>query len=132
MKHLHYYVALLCLLFSSNYSCAQWQQCNGPASIQVTCIERVNNIILAGTQGGVYQSTDNGVTWSLRHDLRGKITDILYHNSVLMIAYLRDDDNVPCIKTSFNDGQQITAQPGNLCLSRILVPTYIIYLSIQQ
>lgn len=126
MKHLHYYVALLCLLFSSNYSCAQWQQCNGPASIQVTCIERVNNTILTGTQGGVYQSTDNGVTWSLRHDLRGKITDILYHNSVVMIAYLRDDDNVPCIKTSFNDGQSWTTkaitQYVSYCPYMVLIP----------
>jgi uncharacterized repeat protein (TIGR01451 family) len=44
---------------------AQWQQTAGPEGGIVYCIERVGTQLWAGTEGGLYTSTDNGASWQL-------------------------------------------------------------------
>ena len=52
------------LLFSVNYCFGQWVSTNGPASgAYINCLAVNANYVFAGTTGGVYLSTDNGLSW---------------------------------------------------------------------
>jgi photosystem II stability/assembly factor-like uncharacterized protein len=56
---------LLCLFTVAVPSYSQWVQTNGPFAGIVTALLAKDNYILLGTQtGGVYRSTDNGLSWT--------------------------------------------------------------------
>lgn len=56
------YLFLSFLLVTSTLI-AQWQQTEGPEGGSTYAIERINGVLWAGTQGGLYQSWDEGLTW---------------------------------------------------------------------
>lgn len=110
MKHLHYYLALLCLSLSYNYSSAQWQQTNGPTALFTHGIEKINNQLWVGTKDGVYTSANNGTSWQAHPLLKGMVSDVLLYDGVIMVAYL-DSLGMPYIKTSFDNAQTwVTSQ----------------------
>lgn len=55
---------LISLLFISSKLFAQWQKVNGPSDGLVYCIAGNNGVILSGTDGGLYFSTNEGLSWS--------------------------------------------------------------------
>ena len=61
-----FYRLLLLLLLASvaTVANAQWVQTSGPYGAKVTCMLTRGSTIFAGTQDGLYRSTDNGERWS--------------------------------------------------------------------
>ena len=60
MKNL-FITILCCLLTTLTY--AQWESMNGPEG-NITCtLDRVGDVLWAGTQGGLYESFDEGESW---------------------------------------------------------------------
>ena len=55
--------SLLFALLLSTSLFSQWQQTNGPEGGAAYSIERIDGVLWAGTQGGLYQSFDEGATW---------------------------------------------------------------------
>jgi photosystem II stability/assembly factor-like uncharacterized protein len=51
-----------------SFASAQWQQTNGPCGGGIQCLATNDNSIVAGTYGGIFISTDNGVTWNIRNN----------------------------------------------------------------
>jgi hypothetical protein len=57
--------SILSLTFSSAGSLkAQWVQTNGPLGGWVRCFAENDTNLFAGTQGGVFRSTNNGADWT--------------------------------------------------------------------
>jgi hypothetical protein len=54
---------LLCLLYT-HAGFGQWTQANGISNKIVYCFAEKDNIIFAGTNTGIYQSTDEGLNWT--------------------------------------------------------------------
>ena len=42
---------------------AQWQPTSGPSGGKINCLTKYSSNILAGTDGGIYVSSNNGLTW---------------------------------------------------------------------
>jgi ligand-binding sensor domain-containing protein len=53
-----------CLFFASYISTAQWQQTSGPTGGIVNCLTVMGSNLFAGTNGGIYVSTNNGTSWT--------------------------------------------------------------------
>ncbi len=63
MKSYRQYIFLICLLFTSPvYS--QWLQSTGPEGRIVSSFIVYGSELFAGTDAGVFKSTDNGITWT--------------------------------------------------------------------
>ena len=56
--------AILLGLIFIGVSNAQWQEAVGPDGGVTTCLAEHDSMIFAGTLGGVYKSTDSGLTWT--------------------------------------------------------------------
>ena len=64
MKNLFRYVLLmLVILFSINQSTAQWVQTSGP-NITVQSLAVIDKNLFAGTENGVFLTTNNGTSWT--------------------------------------------------------------------
>jgi hypothetical protein len=55
---------LFFLLLVSQICFAQWVQANGPYVGNINCLAASGAIIFAGTDGGVFRSTDDGTSWT--------------------------------------------------------------------
>ncbi len=49
----------------SYYSQSQWVKTSNSPGSSINCFEKSGSILFAGTQTGIYESTDNGNTWTL-------------------------------------------------------------------
>ena len=56
-------IVLLAAIFVMNVVEAQWVQTLGPFGGRVSCITSCNSKIFAGGSGGVFVSSDNGISW---------------------------------------------------------------------
>jgi hypothetical protein len=52
------------LVLSSHTVSAQWVSANGPNGGNIRCLAVSGGNIFAGTDGGVYLSTNNGTSWT--------------------------------------------------------------------
>src|ERR1043165_3623395 len=86
MKTTTSYLLLFCLCIPFA-ALAQWTQTNGPEGGYVTCVEKINNEIWAGTKGGLYFSTDEGLNWQRKPGFDQIITDVSFKDNVITIAY---------------------------------------------
>ena len=64
MKKIICSVFLLLTLFNNSLTQAQWIQTNGPYGGFVNCFAKLGTKLFAGTENGVFLSTDNGKSWS--------------------------------------------------------------------
>ena len=55
-------VGVLCLFIGSSVQ-AQWMQTNGPYGGDIKCMTSIGNNIFAGTNAGVFRSTNSGAKW---------------------------------------------------------------------
>ena len=62
MKNIIYLIILI-LLFHQNIMYSQWIQTNGPEGGVVFCSLVKGEYIFIGCEGGVFRTTDGGVTW---------------------------------------------------------------------
>lgn len=59
-------VIILAIVFNnSNYSQSQWVKTSSSPGTNINCLEKNGSNLLAGTQAGIYISTDNGNNWAL-------------------------------------------------------------------
>lgn len=59
-------IIILAMIFNnSNYSQTQWVMTNSSPGSSINCFEKSGSILFAGTQTGIYKSTDSGNTWAL-------------------------------------------------------------------
>lgn len=61
--YLRFLRLLFCFIYSININ-AQWQKTNGPGSNMVVDLVEHKGKLFLGTEGGVYFSTDSGMTWT--------------------------------------------------------------------
>ncbi len=72
-------ILLMSLLFNYSIVSAQWQQLNGPFSVDIASVGAKGSTIFAGTLGeGLYVSYNNGQTWSLANG----VPDYKYINAI--------------------------------------------------
>jgi photosystem II stability/assembly factor-like uncharacterized protein len=108
MKTTTSYLLLFCLCIPFA-ALAQWTQTNGPEGGYVTCVEKINNEIWAGTKGGLYFSTDEGLNWQRKPGFDQIITDVSFKDNVITIAYQGhlgngSDDLYGYSQTSYDGG----------------------------
>jgi photosystem II stability/assembly factor-like uncharacterized protein len=58
------FLVLLFFFLTSTRIAAQWAQTNGPYGGTINCLASNNQIMFAGTRGGLFKSDNNGVSWS--------------------------------------------------------------------
>jgi hypothetical protein len=56
-------IILLSLLSGLNCLYSQWVQSSGPIGDDINCVAVNGNVLLTGTSGGVFRSSDKGATW---------------------------------------------------------------------
>ncbi|MEO6191032.1 MAG: regulator, partial [Saprospiraceae bacterium] len=66
-------VLMLILLSCAINSDAQWKQTNGPYGGNIYSLITIGTNLYAGTYGGVFLSTDNGISWNA---INNGLTDI--------------------------------------------------------
>ncbi|MCC6413218.1 MAG: T9SS type A sorting domain-containing protein [Saprospiraceae bacterium] len=82
-------LTLLALALFSPTLFAQWTQTAGPEGGLVYCVEQVGTELWAGTQGGLYISSDEGDSWQLSPDVPAVdfVSRILvYGDTVIMLV----------------------------------------------
>ena len=63
-NHTYLFLLLQFLFIYNSVLQAQWVQTNGPYGGNVNCLAVTVSNIYAGTDAGVYLSTDNGTNWT--------------------------------------------------------------------
>jgi photosystem II stability/assembly factor-like uncharacterized protein len=88
---------VLIILTITNNTKAQWVQTNGPYGGVINCIGSNSWELFAGTNGGLYRSTDNGSSWK-----RVTIPSEIYRSPIVDIYDIYVRDSTVFISTSNN------------------------------
>ncbi len=65
MKYLASFILLLFLTISPENLQAQWTQTKGPGGGAINCMAVNGDTVYAGTDNGLFVSTNNGLSWSM-------------------------------------------------------------------
>src|SRR5512146_666433 len=107
MKH----IIILILLFCTGLARAQWVPTNGPggSTSEITSITANGNLLLAGTNSGLYLSTNTGNTWTatgLMNQQQGLSAVIIHGGKIFASAdsgiYISGDNGISWSRTSIN------------------------------
>jgi hypothetical protein len=63
IKLLKYLSTIFAVIFLSQSVVAQWTNTGRPPSRAILCFTIIDSAILAGTDGGLVRSTNNGTSW---------------------------------------------------------------------
>ena len=63
MKKFYFLLLILSQLCFNSY--AQWVQTNGPQGVNVKYLALEDSVLFAGTNNGLFRSTNNGINWNL-------------------------------------------------------------------
>ena len=103
-----YFAFLILFIFSiSKPECgfSQWQQMNGPEGGIANCIEYVGSEIWAGTEYGVYTSSDEGASWKLHPEFTNvDCATIITFNDTIVVAYDEVIQHIGHVKVSADGG----------------------------
>nr|HMT27780.1 hypothetical protein [Bacteroidia bacterium] len=70
------------------FSCsAQWSKLPGPTGGSMNNVARVGNEIWAGSDGGIYISTNEGLTWQQSSIADGYVHNLISYNDTVVICY---------------------------------------------
>lgn len=102
---------LALLFFAATFSNAQWYKLPGPNGGPMFTVARVGNEIWAGGYGGLYTSSNEGLSWQKSSLINGSCKTILSYNDTVVICYTIVDgfDYSTYSISSFDAGQNWSA-----------------------
>jgi photosystem II stability/assembly factor-like uncharacterized protein len=117
MKIIHAFdYLLLIIVLSSLQTLAQWNPTNGPYGGKINCVASTGKRLLAGTNSGLFYSTNNGINWQL--DSTYKLDEYLkafYKLQVIdsIVIAGTNENFTPLISTDYGATWQINEQGRN-------------------
>jgi photosystem II stability/assembly factor-like uncharacterized protein len=129
MKKLSLLIFFILFIHSINtYSQFTWQQLNGPQGGLVSCIKSRagGTLFLGSVGGGIYKSTDKGMTWTQKNNGFGRPA---FDNGLVTIAiapngYLYASSFTDGIYLSSNNGESWVHSMTNGIVSEIIVDPF--------
>ncbi|MFK8163865.1 MAG: T9SS type A sorting domain-containing protein [Lewinella sp.] len=107
MRTFTFYTLFLFSFLASNVLSAQWQSIDNPSSVSARYLVQLGDRLLAGTPGGLYESTDAGENWSIvfTGDIdRGSVSDLVADGENAIIRTVDHQTGVYQILTTNNGG----------------------------